>query len=125
LNKIQRFVSGHAESSASAPIKDLVQNNFPEFSQDGVRALRVEIWNPLPAGEGRVRAKTLDVSTSLSQAQRAQALTPTPLPQGEGLQGDPIGSGCSEISAGDFREVIVGHILSYVCRIREFREVCQ
>jgi len=144
--------------------KDLVQNNFPEFLREGVRAHRIEIWNPLPAGEGRVRAKAPDVSTGLSQAQGAQALTPTPLPQGnavklrrlgplslrerarvrakapdcfngvpasidhlaltppplpqgEGLQCDPIGTDCSETSVGDFREVIVGHILRTVAKL--------
>jgi adenine-specific DNA-methyltransferase len=47
-------------------------------------AARAEIGNPLPAGEGRVRAEAPDVPTSSSQARGAQALTPTPLPEEEG-----------------------------------------
>jgi SagB-type dehydrogenase family enzyme len=50
----------------------------------------VGIWNPLPLGEGRVRAGAPDVSMGLSQAQGAEALTPTPLPQGEGLNSTPL-----------------------------------
>jgi uncharacterized protein involved in outer membrane biogenesis len=42
--------------------------------------------NPLPAGEGRVRAKAANVSTSSPQAHNAQALTPTHLPPGEELK---------------------------------------
>jgi selenocysteine-specific elongation factor len=45
----------------------------------------VEIRNPLPLGEGRVRAEAPDVSMSSLQARDAPALTPTPLPRGEGL----------------------------------------
>jgi len=44
-----------------------------------------EIWNPLPLGEGRVRAEAPDVPRRPSQAR--SALTPTPLPKGEGEQG--------------------------------------
>ena len=57
----------------------------------------VEIRNPLPAGEGRVRADAPDVTSRPPQARIAQALIPTgsaPLaslsPQGEGLNSTPF-----------------------------------
>jgi len=45
----------------------------------------IEIRNPLPAGEGRVRAKRSDLTTNLPPISEPSALTPTPLPQAEGL----------------------------------------
>jgi len=60
----------------------------------------VEITNPLPLGEGRVRAEAPDIPTIPPQARGAQALTPTgsaPVaslsPQGEGLNSKVLGAG--------------------------------
>jgi glycosyltransferase involved in cell wall biosynthesis len=41
----------------------------------------VEIANPLPLGEGRVREQATDVSTDFPQASGAKTLTPPPLPK--------------------------------------------
>ena len=65
----------------------------------------VSTRNPLPLGEGRVRAEAPNGSTSSPQAQGAPALTPTgsaPLatlsPRGEGLHSVPLTSGVGEIT---------------------------
>jgi len=67
----------------------------------------VEIKNPLPLGEGRVREKALDVSTTLSQASASLALTPTRLRAGEGLdstvltpRASPVSTETSPVSQG-------------------------
>ncbi|QSA96163.1 selenocysteine-specific translation elongation factor [Methylococcus sp. EFPC2] len=61
----------------------------------------IEIRNPLPLGEGRVRVKALDISTISSRTSSADALTPTPLSEGEGLN-----SPASTTRGGCFRFAI-------------------
>ena len=68
----------------------------PEWEADVV-----EIRNPLPLGEGRVREK-LDVSTALSEPSAPLALTPTPLPEGEGLTSTTPGRDSLYSSGGQF-----------------------
>jgi len=99
LNRLSAALIGAALvcplAKAGNPLPGLVT---PNDSTGGDKANAVEIKNPLPAGEGRVRAKASDVSTNRPQAQGAQALTPTgsaplaPLsPQGEGHNSTPSG----------------------------------
>jgi len=79
--KLDGELSGYALQGAKGGTLALTANRI----EIGPSSLLSEIKNPLPLGEGRVRAEAPDVSKSSSQAQSAQALTPTPLPQGEGL----------------------------------------
>jgi electron transport complex protein RnfC len=60
----------------------------------------VEIRNPLPAGEGRVRANASNVSTRLPQVMSAPGPHPNPSPAGEGLNATASPSS-TESSQGD------------------------
>jgi multidrug efflux pump len=65
----------------------VVIENIARYIEEGdpsIKANPVEIRNPLPLGEGRVREQATDVSTAFLQASDAKALTPPPLPKGEG-----------------------------------------
>jgi CRISPR-associated protein Cmr3 len=81
----RRFADGRVEL-LFAPPADLVIGE-----SDGspvVRSLTpnaIEIRNPLPPGEGRVRANGSNVSTALPQALSAPGPHPNPSPAGEGL----------------------------------------
>jgi hypothetical protein len=93
LDRLNGYAAGMTSPAWHQRVWELLQRYGTHRETGSVKPVDANIRNPLPLGEGRVRAEAPEISTMSSQSPNVQPLTPTgcaPLaslsPKGEGLK---------------------------------------